>query len=361
MNILDQKNAAVSLLLIETYLTENLVTFSSTCLKVFFAFLLNTKNPFSEKDHVVAILREQIEQHPGCAEYMSQTYRNVLLKPEEVHFKNLTALDYVLSQLQNQVSETPVCFSASRISRRTRKRVAYFENNNEWDVRGNANSMDEEVPLLDKSGRNTDIVMVLLDILTEILTHDFRATLNRGESPTKCILAALIFKNSSSTLMFQPIAYKIFAVYKLCTTTEERGHVTSLLELVATLCLYVDREQSEANLLHLGSCCSRFVSDFLIDVFAEEVIRESFSMDKITSLNLIWLRYHAAHHVLEKMCCKRISSGVKGVLNELKALLKLAKNGRGSQSDESSPMRNLSQNSSAGKLEYSERNICPSF
>lgn len=351
---LEQQNADTSLSLIEHFITANTTAFSSASLKAFFAFLLNSTNSSSEKERVAAILRDQFLLHPSCADYMSMTYESLLLKTDESQFQNKTLLDFTLSRLQTE----EMCFSAKGVMRRTRKRVSYRYSDGDESSSSKKQAKQEEED--DSESRDNaansslvnDIALIVLDMLTKLLTHNLRATLNRGLPPTECLLAKLIFKGTSSTLTFQPVAYNLFGTYRSRSNPDERRYVARLFELASTLCFLIDCQQGEADLLCLGSCSERFISDFLVHVFDETDFRESNCMDKIVSSNLLWLRYRMAHHVLQRVLARqRMSSGIKGVVNELRALLKLPSDETTTRTTQSNVLRPMDTNQCVGANE----------
>lgn len=323
---LNVSNAENILSLTENYITENYLTFSSTTIKSFILFLTDTTNRQTYKEahkyRIKTVLDDQLRFHPSCSPYMSTTYQ-ILVLSKDVLFSDLTIMEYVLAKIEIAICDKNInCFlTDKRVSRRYRQPVAYETiTKKSKTVVYEDNTEDRKVVNLSKNTAQMDLsyLIAAFDFLTEILKHDLGVILKRGDDVRSSIIVKLFFKCYELVEFKGSVLEKIFQIYKNCESPEIYNSISELVELIAHTCVFLD-DNEKYNPLDIGRSCSLLVSEFNVSVFGQKPTDEAFII--ITGLKPEWLRYHAAHYVLENIMKQKIDLGFTGITHILNSIL----------------------------------------
>lgn len=314
--------------LTQNYIVEEL-SLSEVSLKSFFAFLANTPKCAAEKTRIQAALNEQLRMHPSCAVYMVQRYHDLMLIRDE-EFAGLSVIEYVVSKLEQLVSvNNDVRISNNRTSRRRRrptrmadespikrpKKVEVFVDSDEDEADGG-----EAGPSTVQQHPDIENLLMLLEHLTNILRHDLGYMLKRGKSVHTCILGQLMFNGADiangMTMLNHSFVTRIFEVLKNAEMLPVIHGICELLQLVGDVCALqqAENDPNGGYDVELPGPCRTLINEFCASVIGEKPSPGKV-FPVVLNLGPAWLRYHSIRFLVEKVFCRKVSSGLPGVVS----------------------------------------------
>lgn len=308
--------------LTQNYTVEELAL-SELSLKAFFAFVANTPKFAAEKARILTALNEQLRLHPSCSSYMVSRYRDLMLLRDE-EFAGLSLLEFVVTKLEQLVSvNNDVQISSTRSSRRRRrptrmvdespikrpKRVEVFVDSDEDETNGS-----EADP--SSKGQHPDVenLLRLLEHLVNILRHDVGYMLKCGEKVHTCILGQLMF--GADGMPNQSFVTRICEVLKNAETLPVLRGISELLDLVGDVCALqqTDSDPNGGYDVELPGPCRSLINEICATVIGEKPSpAKAFSV--VVNLGPAWLRYYTIRYLIEKIFCRKVPFGLKGVVS----------------------------------------------
>lgn len=318
---LNISNAEHVLSLTQNYVVEEMM-FSEVALRAFFAFLANTSNGVAAKARIHSVLQEHLRLHPSCAAHMVHRYHELMLSRDE-EFSGVTLLEYVICKLEQLVSvQNEVRISSTRTSRRRRRpvrmadespakrpaRVVVFDEAAE-EEETQPTETKEQPPELEN-------LVKVLTYLIRIMRHDLGYTLKRRQPVRDCIVAKLMLAGdaeSAVTTLNQALLTGICEVLKHGDTQPVLLGVCDLLGLVADVCALQEAEARGCfDVEQPGLDCRTLISAFCVAVVGEKPALGKL-LPVLRQLKPQWLQYHVTRYLMEKVFCRKLPNGLRGV------------------------------------------------